>query len=245
LKIDYVEISAVLLSERPRDFRTEKIKEESIYTEQHKLKVTKNTRFFMLGEPGPEIRKVWFICHGYGQLGNYFLRNFQALQDNTALFIGCEGLNRFYTNGFSGRVGASWMTKEDRTDDIEDYIGYMDAVYANVMSMLDGPVHITAFGFSQGTATVCRWMQAGSQKIDNLVLWAGAFPPDVDLALNKDRFNKSRNFLVVGDEDEFIKEEDIDALCERLKSCGVNQELLRFKGKHEINTETLRKIFAT
>ncbi len=206
----------------------------------NKIKVQKTGRYFVLGEAGPHIKQVWFICHGYGQLGNYFLRNFDVVDDGTCLFVSCEGLHRFYVNGFSGRVGASWMTKEDRTDDIEDYIFYLDSVYREVMAGVKQPVKITAFGFSQGTATVCRWAGKNSFPIDRLVLWAGAFPSDVDLKLNAPRFNAMHNVLVLGNEDEFIKETDIASLTDHFDKAGINYKLIRFGGKHELQGDTLR-----
>jgi hypothetical protein len=84
--------------------------------------VTKTARYFISGEPSESIEQVWFVCHGYAQLANYFIRNFEILNDGKNLIIAPEGLNRFYWKGFSDRVVASWMTKEDREDDIKDYL---------------------------------------------------------------------------------------------------------------------------
>ncbi len=210
--------------------------------EKHSLKIKKSARYFVSGTPGPSIKKVWFICHGYGHLGNYFLRKFEELNDSTTLFVSCEGLSRFYVSGFSGRVGASWMTKEDRTEDIEDYIGYLNAVYDKIMNMQTTPVHITAFGFSQGTATICRWLEAGSHRVDQLVVWAGGIPDDIDLVVKRDRFNSFRKVLVVGTQDEFIKETEITSLCNRLDNDGIKKEVIRFEGKHELHEETLRQL---
>jgi predicted esterase len=211
----------------------------------HKLTVQKTARYFVLGDAGPAIRHVWFICHGYGHLGNYFLKQFEPFQNEAVLFVSCEGLHRFYTNGFSGRVGASWMTKEDREDDIADYIVYLNQVYAEVMQGLDPVVQVTAFGFSQGTATVSRWVGAGSLKITRLVLWAGAFPNDVDLKLHKERFNQMSTILVAGTLDEFIKETDVHSLKERLDAEGIHYEMKRFEGKHELYAPILEALLAS
>jgi predicted esterase len=213
------------------------------FMETRKLKITKHARYFVSGKPSNDITQVWLICHGYGQLGNYFLRHFEFLQDGKALFIGCEGLHRFYSNGFSGRVGASWMTKEDRLDDIADYITYLDGVYSLVMESLPSSVKVTVLGFSQGAATVCRWISAGNQKVDQLILWAGVIPPDVDLTFSQKRFQTFLTRMVVGDEDEFIKEEDVEALSQKLGASGIPVELLTFQGKHELSPEILLELF--
>lgn len=76
---------------------------------------------------------VWFCLHGYGQLSEYFIKGFENLDPNEHYVIAPEGLHRFYLRGTSGRVGASWMTKEERLDDINDYVKYLDQVYDEVI----------------------------------------------------------------------------------------------------------------
>src|SRR5438477_56805 len=79
-----------------------------------------------------------------------------------------EGLSRFYLTESPAerRVGASWMTREDRLHEIDDYVRYLDGVYGNVVPR---NARVTALGFSQGTATVCRWAGLGSSRIDRLI----------------------------------------------------------------------------
>jgi len=202
--------------------------------------ISKTARYFLSAEPSANIEEVWFVCHGYAQLANYFIKNFDALNTGKVLVVAPEGLNRFYWNGFSGKVVASWMTKEDREEEIRDYVAYLDEVYREVLSLLENKnVKITALGFSQGTATVCRWLANSRSHADHLVLWAGAFPGDMDLQLNKAVFNNMRTMLVTGDNDEFINEEQVKEYEQLLKDRGISHEVLRFKGKHEIKEETL------
>src|SRR2546430_12104530 len=80
------------------------------------------------------------------------------------------------------RVGASWMTREDRLVEIEDYVRYLDAVHDHVRGgMRSEPVSVHAIGFSQGAGTVSRWAALGKTHVDRLVLWGGGIPPDLDL----------------------------------------------------------------
>jgi predicted esterase len=209
---------------------------------KHEVRIEKTARYFTNAEPGLHIRQVWFICHGYGQMANYFLKQFEEIQDGSTLFVSCEGLHRFYLNGFSGRVGASWMTKEDRVGDIQDYIAYLDQVYAEVMEGLPATVSKTGFGFSQGTATVCRWLEAGKSTVDRLILWAGAFPSDVDLKLNAIRFNALKPILVLGSQDEFIAEPDLVSMQDRFTEAGIDYTVKRFAGKHELNADLLKTL---
>ena len=208
--------------------------------QQKNILVPKTARYFILNEPSEQIEQVWFVCHGYAQLANYFINNFDGLDKNKHLVIAPEGLHRFYWKGFSERVVASWMTKEDRENDILDYVNYLNLVYAEVLSTLKNKnIKINVLGFSQGTATVCRWLASGNVKADNLILWAGAFPSDMNFQKDKETFNKLKTYVVVGDADEFISEDEVLKHSDLLKKNEIVFELIRFKGKHEISKEIL------
>lgn len=193
----------------------------------------------MLGELSSSVKHVWFACHGYGQLANYFLKRFELLDTGEHLVVAPEGLHRFYVKGFSDRVGASWMTKEDRTDDISDYVHFLDNVYDEVMKELSKDVKVHVLGFSQGAATASRWLCMGKAKADDLILWAGAFPPDIDFKENIDVLAPLRKWVVIGDQDEFINEAQLNEHLQLLDKNEMKYELLRFSGKHEINAGAL------
>ncbi len=208
--------------------------------QQKNIVIPKTARYFILNEPSEQIEQVWFVCHGYAQLANYFINNFDELDKNKNLIVAPEGLHRFYWKGFSERVVASWMTKEDRESDILDYVNYLNVVYQEVIASLKNKnVKINVLGFSQGTATVCRWLASSKVKADNLILWAGAFPNDMNWKQNKTVFDKMKTFIVVGDTDEFINEEEVLKHVDLLKKNEIAFEFIRFKGKHEINKTTL------
>lgn len=201
--------------------------------------VPKTARYFVLGEPGEHITTVWFVCHGYGQLASYFIRNFETIQTKNTLIIAPEGLHRFYWEQFSGRVVASWMTKEDREDDITDYVNYLDMVYDEVMqSFLKKNIKVVVLGFSQGTATVCRWIAAKRRTLHHLILWAGTLPPDIELSV----FTGFKIYFVAGDTDEFIKKEQVEETEQLLASKKLSYRIIRYQGRHEIDKATLLKL---
>ncbi|MBM3915983.1 MAG: hypothetical protein FJ349_00025 [Sphingomonadales bacterium] len=76
--------------------------------EQH-LPFEQTRRYYQNDLKGKD--KIIFALHGYGQLGQFFFRQFNILNDNWGIVVP-EGPHRFYLEGSSGRVGASWMTKE-------------------------------------------------------------------------------------------------------------------------------------
>ncbi|MBI3133401.1 MAG: alpha/beta hydrolase [Bacteroidetes bacterium] len=205
---------------------------------EHKLNITIEARYFSHGNPQAET--VIVALHGYGQLGAYFLKKFEFLDPEKYLVIVPEGLHHFYVSGTSGRVGASWMTKENRETDIRNYITYLDAILEKT-GVAESASKKILLGFSQGGATASRYLAAGSQKFDAFILWAAVFPPD----MNPEKFaafNTSQNFLVVGDQDKYYKTEDIVIEQEKLAVSGMKFDLVQFKGEHTVDQHTLKTI---
>lgn len=207
--------------------------------EEHHFPVTKTARYFSRGTAGPETKCVWIVLHGYGLLANYFLNWFEALDEEQHYVVAPEGPHRFYTKGFSGRVGASWMTKEDRETDIKDYIHLLDQLYADIMPRFDENVKVIVIGFSQGAATLSRWICAGNSKANHFVLWSGVFPPDVSLRVNATIMNKMKNWLICGDADEFINEERFAEQVELFRKDEIEHEVMRFEGGHKVEKTPL------
>lgn len=145
------------------------------------LRVQKTARYFLLGEPGPEIKECWFVLHGYAQSAASFIKRFAPLQHPKRLFIAPEGLHRFYRNGVNGKTGASWMTSDDRLDDIIDYLGYLNQLMDLIKQDLPSECIFFICGFSQGGATAVRWVQDQPKLFTRGILWGAAFPPDLQL----------------------------------------------------------------
>lgn len=211
--------------------------------QEHHVEVKRTARYFTLGEISDSLRQVWFVCHGYGHLANYFLERFEALDNGRRLIVAPEALSRFYLQGFSGRVGASWMTREDRLLEIEDYTSYLDAVYAAIFNRVDrDTVSVHALGFSQGTATVARWLAGGKAKVDQLILWAGLLPPDLDFQKTARIFMEANLHLVVGQQDEYAQDQVVSDQKSRLQEHGIPFKFITFDGGHELDQAVLVKL---
>lgn len=210
--------------------------------QQEHLLVPRSARIARLGSVADTLREVWIVCHGYGQLAARFLRTFEPLAgDGTRLIIAPEALNRFYlddrggVHGPASAVGATWMTREDRLAEIEDYVRYLDLVLDHVLA--GGPdrgtLTVTALGFSQGAATVCRWAARGRVPPDHLVLWAGRVPPELEI--HPGLFRRASLTLIFGDQDEYASEAAIAAEVARLRTGGLEHRLRRFAGGHRLD----------
>lgn len=207
--------------------------------EEHRLEIKRQARYFKLGEQ-KQAKHLIFVLHGYGQLPQYFLRKFLPLQASHRLLVAPEGLHRFYLSGSKGRVGSSWMTKEDRQQDIEDYVAYLDQLARQLASQHFE--RVTILGFSQGVATACRWAVLGETPFDVLVNWAGAFPPDLDFTKAYDRLQAKHLFLALGDQDEYASEEDFQKQVSFLGQQGLQPRIKRFEGGHDLHQHTLEQL---
>ena len=215
--------------------------------QEHHIEVSRTARYFTLGDPSGGAAEVWFVCHGYAQLAARFLEKFRVLDDGRRYLVAPEGLSRFYLTESPAerRVGASWMTREDRLSEIEDYLRYLDAVYDDVFGSVDrSGVTVHALGFSQGAATVSRWTGLGKAQIDRLALWGGEFPPDLDLTLGAvvSRLQSARLSLVYGRSDEFITPKVVAGVTGRLRQYGIPYREMPFDGGHELDEGVLREL---
>lgn len=209
---------------------------------EHRISFNFQARYEVLGEPSAAIENVWFVCHGHGQLSKFFIRKFEAINDGKTLIVAPEGLFKYYLEGFTGRVGATWMTKEDRVNDIENYLTYLSAVLCEAKSNLRDDVKVTLFGFSQGAATISRFATQTDVAFDKLVLWAGIFPPDLPPLESQRRLSEKQCFLVYGLEDQYLTEERVEEQAGIAEQIKVNPKVMTFVGGHELNEGLIKQI---
>jgi predicted esterase len=173
--------------------------------------------------------------HGYGQLAKFFLRKFRGLQSKGRV-VAPEGPHRFYLQGSSGRVGASWMTKEARELDIQDNLVGLNALLSELQKSYS-PKRITLLGFSQGAATAARWYQQNPSAFEQLILWAAVFPPDIDAGSFP---TKKPLHFVLGTQDEYYQGEAAQQLLRHYQSMGF--KVHTYAGKHDIDGEVLKRL---
>jgi predicted esterase len=220
---------------------------------EHHLTVQRTARYCMLGEPAMNVTDVWIVCHGFAQLARAFIEEFRAIATRGRLIVAPEALNRFYMNreggraGVNARVGATWMTREDRLAEIDDYVRYLDDLYGEVVERQAGRApRVTALGFSQGTATVARWLVHGAAALDRVVLWAGLLPPEIAPGGSyRARLASTELVLVHGSRDEMLDAQQVLAQREALERSGVRLKVLEFDGGHRMDRATLAQLAST
>lgn len=198
-------------------------------------------RYYTSGGSDEHLEETWFVLHGQGQLAQYFLEKFDQVATDQRKIIAPEGLSRYYLDGFYGRVGATWMTREDRLTDISNYLEFLTQVYVTEVPQKPD-CKITILGFSQGAATVSRWVLNGGIHVDRLILWGGLFPPDLDFKQGQEKMKDIEILNIYGLNDEYLndaRKEEQFMLAEKL---GVKMKTMTFEGGHEIDQDTLMKL---
>jgi predicted esterase len=165
------------------------------------------------------------------------------------LIVAPEGLSRFYLHDSEGShgkkvpIGATWMTREDRENEITDYVEFLDAVLDEVSEESGGEIaRLTVLGFSQGAHTVCRWLAAGEATVERLILWGAYLPDDFDPERGPDRLRSAELILVRGLLDHYISEEAHASQEERLEGLGIPFKTITHAGGHELDSALLRQI---
>jgi predicted esterase len=211
---------------------------------EHHLLTPRAARYVTLGAPASEATEVWFALHGYGQLAPRFAHRLTPLDNGQRLVVVPEGLSRFYVDVHRGTVGASWMTREERTYEIDDYVRYLEAVAADVLPAGTAPpIHV--LGFSQGSATACRWVERGTIRPQRVLLWGGEVPPDLDWSRAASRFQGVEVVLVAGDRDEFATEAALARHADVLAENRIPRRVVRYPGGHSIDPKVLRDLAGT
>ena len=217
---------------------------------EHHVSVQRTARYYTLGDStlgklSATTKRVWFVLHGYGQLARYFIRRFDVVADDETVVIAPEGLSRLYIDAEFGKVGASWLTREDRDNEVTDYVAYLDQVLASVLGdrTLDG-LEVTLLGFSQGASTVCRWLEKSKHlRADRMILWAGFFPNGLSDVVEQTTVADIPVLYVYGRDDEYISQlSDVDQYLNRLQTDIPHLQLVPFDGKHVVDRLVLKAL---
>lgn len=207
----------------------------------HHLRVQRTARYYTLGGESGAPRTVWFVLHGYGQLAGAFIRYFADLATPESLLVAPEAMNRFYlvqpsqAAAAERPVGATWMTREDRESEVADYIEYLDTLYEEIGApAVAADARVRVIGFSQGAATATRWVTHGRARVDQLILWGGLLPPEIELARGPAAIRNVPLTIVLGDTDQYVSDDHLTAQTAKLDAAAIPYRVLRFSGGHVV-----------
>ena len=201
----------------------------------HRLRTPRTARLLQHGLLNGDTKLVWIAAHGYGMDIERFTKWFAPLKSPHAVLCP-EGLSRFYWGGFTGKPAASWMTSTERISEINDFCDWMDQVYAFAKTRAPN-ARVVCFGFSQGSATIMRWLQARQKELHRIVLWSGT-PPE-DITYPSAEFSNEKLICYWGLNDELVS---WDKAQNRFEEVGLPFEHRFFEGGHRIEAEPLGQL---
>ena len=211
---------------------------------EHSIEVPRTARYYQMGSAvGGDL---WIVLHGFGQLAGDFVEYFAELDDGSRVIVAPEALSRYYTAPLSvpsaeRPVGATWMTREFREEEMRDYVRYLDVLHAELAQRLR-PRRTIVVGFSQGGATASRWVVRGNTPVHTLVLWGATLPPDLDLESARERLTASRLTLVIGRTDQYISPEAVVRERERIAGAKIPAEFIEYEAGHSIKRAVLKEL---
>ncbi|NND71402.1 MAG: hypothetical protein HKN43_07470 [Rhodothermales bacterium] len=202
--------------------------------------ITERTARYYTSESHTEASDIWVVLHGYGQLARAFIEDFSPVANDSRRIVAPEGLSRFYIRAGQGAIGANWMTSEDRLNEIEDYISFLDNVTIEVRQQENQRVFV--LGFSQGAATACRWFTHSTLRLDGLAVWGGGIPPDLDFKALSTRLQGRSLSVVCGRSDIYMSENRFRAELQTLEKHDVSHRPVTFDGGHQIEPDVLNDL---
>ena len=207
------------------------------------LIVSRHARIGLAGDP-QTATEAWLILHGYGMLAQGILHWFRHARRDGRVLIAPEALSRFYTELSDAKraVGASWVTREDLANELDDQFHYIDRAVAEIVPP---SASLQVHGFSQGVSVGARWCVRSSRPVARLVGWAGVLPEEVAADDLKRRLGAEPLHLVVGDRDSRVPPAKVQADADRLSGSGLNVKLHQFEGGHWVDERVLREFSET
>jgi predicted esterase len=176
----------------------------------------------LLREGNPARLLVGF--HGYGENAERHMAELVRIPGSEGWRLASvQALHRFY-NLKTNEVVASWMTKQDREQAIEDNVRYVGAVVGE----LGVPGVIVFAGFSQGAATAYR--ASMSLPCHGLVILGGDVPPDVSA---HESVQLPHVLLGRGERDEWYTQEKFEKDLSFLRNHAASLTTCVFNGAHE------------
>ncbi len=208
-------------------------------SKEKSLSYTIYNTYSTLNKKTPKTKNVWLVFHGIGYLSKYFLKYFKHLDSGENYIIAPQAQSKYYLNSEYKHVGASWLTRENLEEGIENMLSYLDAVYDN--ENLADIKNLNIMGYSQGVSVATRFIARRRIQCSNLIMHSGKVPEE----LKQDDFSFLKNTtfsFIYGSEDEYINSKILETESKRLKELfPENLEIIKFEGGHEVNKELISK----
>ncbi len=207
------------------------------------LSVQKTARYSTYGELSEKTKYFWFVLHGSNMLCEQMLYKFADFDPQLHYVVAPEGLSRLYSKGLTGEVYATWMTKRDRLQEINDFSNYLTALLQQEQGKLNPTTKTILMGFSQGGTTLFRWLHAKNVVFDHLIGYSCWVPEDIDLSSTKSSFDDPKCMLTYGLQDQYLNDHKIEALKKVLSKNNMNPHFEPHPGEHRVSKDQLKYLY--
>lgn len=171
--------------------------------------------------------------HGYGESADKHLDELRKIPGaNSWVLCAVQALHPFYNR--TGEVIACWMTRQDRELAIEDNVGYVAAVVADLQRTLPVNDRLVFLGFSQGAAMAYRAAAGSGHRCHGVVVLGGDVPPELE---QRDLATFPPVLLGRGSSEEWYDAAKMEHDVELLQRKGVEVRPVVFTGGHEWTNE--------
>tara|TARA_R100001369_G_scaffold87479_2_gene123070 strand:- start:20417 stop:21055 length:639 start_codon:yes stop_codon:yes gene_type:complete len=196
--------------------------------------------YMTLNERTSKTKNVWVVFHGIGYLSKYFLKYFKGLYPEENYLIAPQAASKYYLNGKYTHVGASWFTKDNTQQEVENAMNYLEEVYK--AEDLESTTNLIILGYSQGVSVATRWVSKKKIECSHLILCSGGLPKE----LNPEDFKHlktSKISMLYGNEDPFMDKERLHNEKLRLKEIfPENLTIIPFNGVHEMKPSIIETL---
>jgi len=184
-------------------------------------------------------KNIWICFHGLGYLSKFFKKYFKGLDPEENAVIIPQAPSKYYLGDQFKHVGASWLTRIDTDQEMQNNLNYIDGVLAN--ENIAGDSRIILMGFSQGVSIATRYLKHYAQPVKALIMHSGSVPAELD---QKDgelfRRMSKRCIHIAGTQDEYLTADLIEREENKLELLfGKECELHRPDIEHIVDAQLL------
>lgn len=195
----------------------------------HTFSTTRTARYYSLGEPGADIRHVWFCLHSHNESVADFATQLRPLDTPERLLILPEGLARYdqprAAAGAATSTLAAWFATDAVAYDLPDVAHYLEALAEQILAACPPQIPITVLGHGHGAAAACRWLANSQLHYDRLVLYAAVFPPEINRHATLAGLPKRPVVVVATTADVYTPEATGEGLVQDLRDVGLSAQL--------------------
>lgn len=209
------------------------------YTEKSVSYTTENT-YLVQNTITAKTKNVWLVFHGIGYLSRYFVKYFNGLDPTENYIIVPQAPSKYYLKDEYKYVGASWLTKENTSMEINNVLNYIDAVLQS--ENLPKDLNLVLFGFSQGVSVAMRWLAHRKIPCKMIVLYAGGIPNE----LTKEDFDfmdmdTTHVKIIYGERDDYLTADRLKGEKVKIDTLFKGKaETITFEGGHEVKPEIIQ-----